>query len=282
MQRDVLCYNSRTNGCYRITGCSPRRRLCNRNRYYHNGIGRWVNRDPIGYAGGDLNLYGYVGNMPARGLDPSGLCRIVGTDANGNTIYSNVGINGQPCNPRFPIGACYINVPRSGLQRVPCPGDGGPVGPVDVDPVFWEVRWCTRWERHFPREGLFILWPIGTTIDEWRTVDYQVLTCHLRSIGVNDSGPIAMWNVHTFDNPTSKIVDEVFDAQEQGTPITCSKKVKCSQDCSKKGCPNWTVEWEEWVPGYMVHNPNSIPTIYCQALRPKKACAGSFERCKNP
>jgi RHS repeat-associated protein len=30
----------------------------NRNRFYHPTLGRWVNRDPIGYEGGGYNLYG--------------------------------------------------------------------------------------------------------------------------------------------------------------------------------------------------------------------------------
>jgi len=41
----------------------------NRNRFYHQQLGRWVSRDPIGYEGGSNNLYGYV----AWGIDPSGL-----------------------------------------------------------------------------------------------------------------------------------------------------------------------------------------------------------------
>ena len=44
-----------------------------RNRYYHTGVGRFVTRDPIGYAGKDKSLYRYVGNMPNRRLDPMGL-----------------------------------------------------------------------------------------------------------------------------------------------------------------------------------------------------------------
>ena len=44
-----------------------------RNRYYHTGLGRWTTRDPIGYLGGDTNLYGYVGGMPTFYVDPLGL-----------------------------------------------------------------------------------------------------------------------------------------------------------------------------------------------------------------
>lgn len=41
-------------------------------RYYDPTEGRWLTRDPIGYAGG-LNLYGYCGGNPVNGIDPLGL-----------------------------------------------------------------------------------------------------------------------------------------------------------------------------------------------------------------
>ena len=45
----------------------------NRERYYHSGLGRWVNRDPIGYWGSEWNLYEYVNGMPMVAIDPFGL-----------------------------------------------------------------------------------------------------------------------------------------------------------------------------------------------------------------
>ena len=44
-----------------------------RARYYDPEIGRFISKDPIGFAGGDLNLYAYVGNNPVNFVDPSGL-----------------------------------------------------------------------------------------------------------------------------------------------------------------------------------------------------------------
>ena len=41
-------------------------------RYYDPNTGRWLNRDPIGYAGG-RNLYAYCGGNPVGRLDPLGL-----------------------------------------------------------------------------------------------------------------------------------------------------------------------------------------------------------------
>jgi RHS repeat-associated protein len=45
--------------------------LCLGHRYYDPGTGRFLNRDPIGYAGGE-NLYGYAGNNPINEIDPDG------------------------------------------------------------------------------------------------------------------------------------------------------------------------------------------------------------------
>ncbi len=43
-----------------------------RARYYHPGLQRFVSEDPIGFAGGDSNLYAYVGNNPISATDPTG------------------------------------------------------------------------------------------------------------------------------------------------------------------------------------------------------------------
>ena len=44
-----------------------------RARYYDPMEGRFISRDPIGFAGGDVNTYGYVGNNPINYTDPLGL-----------------------------------------------------------------------------------------------------------------------------------------------------------------------------------------------------------------
>ena len=41
-------------------------------RFYDPDLGRWLNRDPIGEAGG-INLFEYVGNSPGNLVDPLGL-----------------------------------------------------------------------------------------------------------------------------------------------------------------------------------------------------------------
>ncbi len=44
-----------------------------RARYYHPALQRFVSEDPIEFTGGDVNLYGYVGNDPVNAADSVGL-----------------------------------------------------------------------------------------------------------------------------------------------------------------------------------------------------------------
>ena len=63
---DPFAYNARSGYCRDPeTGYY----LCG-HRYYDT-LGRWVTRDPIGYAGG-INLYGYCGGNPVGRADPEG------------------------------------------------------------------------------------------------------------------------------------------------------------------------------------------------------------------
>jgi uncharacterized protein RhaS with RHS repeats len=42
-------------------------------RWYSPDMGRFISEDPIGFLGGDTNLYRYVGNNPVNYTDPMGL-----------------------------------------------------------------------------------------------------------------------------------------------------------------------------------------------------------------
>ena len=45
-------------------------------RDYDPDIGRWTAKDPILFAGGDTDLFGYCLNDPVNGVDPNGLFSI--------------------------------------------------------------------------------------------------------------------------------------------------------------------------------------------------------------
>jgi RHS repeat-associated protein len=84
-------------------------------RYYDPGQGRFLTRDPLGYAGG-INLYGYVGNNPLNSLDPLGLVddtSVLGQLMHGSTwgkglataghaFLGSLGFDSNPCHESEP------------------------------------------------------------------------------------------------------------------------------------------------------------------------------------
>jgi RHS repeat-associated protein len=62
-----------------------------RNRAYHPGLGRFLSEDPMGFAGGDSNMFRYCGGDPVNRRDSFGLHE-ENSDAPG-TYYENEGID---------------------------------------------------------------------------------------------------------------------------------------------------------------------------------------------
>jgi len=70
-----------------------------RARYYDPEVGRFISEDPMGFDGGDVNLYAYAGNNPVMLVDPLGLWSvsvgIVGSAAigggGGGGTFLNIG-----------------------------------------------------------------------------------------------------------------------------------------------------------------------------------------------
>jgi len=64
-----------------------------RRREYSPTLGRFIERDPIGFEAGDNNWYRFVANGPTGNTDPSGLQIIV---SGGNSIPTVIPPNGAP------------------------------------------------------------------------------------------------------------------------------------------------------------------------------------------
>lgn len=78
-------------------------------RYYDPEEGRFLNRDPIGYAGG-MNLYGYTGNNPVNSADPSGFCAFgTAEGASARDWYADQSIR-HPWNPVYYVGGTLASM----------------------------------------------------------------------------------------------------------------------------------------------------------------------------
>jgi RHS repeat-associated protein len=90
-----------------------------RARYYSPTLQRFISQDPIGFAGGDSNLYAYAGNSPLALIDPSGL-----TDISINITrdtFTNASTGGQISISSPGIGAfsAYSLEPPAGHGAIP-------------------------------------------------------------------------------------------------------------------------------------------------------------------
>jgi RHS repeat-associated protein len=87
-----------------------------RNRWYSSTLGRWITSDPIGYAAGDPNLYGFLGNRPNDATDPSGLDKWYYDPQDPN---ANSNVRRAPRTPATPRGPTKpVGVPLPGKSVV--------------------------------------------------------------------------------------------------------------------------------------------------------------------
>jgi len=120
-------------------------------REYDAYTGKWTAKDPIGFDGGDSNLYGYVLNDPVNLVDPEGLWS-PSSFPDPNKVIPNgpwePNLNGRPGSY---LGPKIKGVGRPLLQYVPDELHGGPKG---AKKPYWKIKMPNTkgWQR-FSCEG---------------------------------------------------------------------------------------------------------------------------------
>jgi RHS repeat-associated protein len=96
-------------------------------RDYDAEVGRWTAKDPIGFLGGDANLYGYVGNDPVNVVDPEGFA--------GKTIVPPGSPSEESCKQKDidRVNRLGAKASRSWLKAKQAPGNKRNQGKAEKD-----------------------------------------------------------------------------------------------------------------------------------------------------
>jgi len=108
----------------------PNGLLYMRARYYDPEVGRFISEDPMGFDGGDVNLYVYASNNPILYSDPLGLWTLqlgwsVSGGAGAGGTYGKGFVFGYSCESGFQWGR-YETVGAGGH------GGAGGAGVIDI------------------------------------------------------------------------------------------------------------------------------------------------------
>jgi uncharacterized protein RhaS with RHS repeats len=105
---------------------------------YDPTIGRWMEQDPIGFAGGTDNLYGYTSNDPTNATDPTGLVGENGerkaTVRDIDKAVAEMKSKGVPADEIFLRGQILLNV-INGVGKVRLPDNNHP---DHRNPLLWK------------------------------------------------------------------------------------------------------------------------------------------------
>jgi RHS repeat-associated protein len=96
-----------------------------RARYYDPMEGRFINKDPIGFEGGDVNLYAYASNSPINWVDALGLARIFAGLASYYNLIGSETASGEMFDPNaFTAAMTSEKVPLQTVVTVKYKNDG--------------------------------------------------------------------------------------------------------------------------------------------------------------
>jgi len=135
-------------------------------RDYDAYTGKWTAKDPIGFSGGDSNLYGYVLGDPVGGFDPDGLINRNGGHGHNRDGGSYHGPFGPLCGPEGKPLARWIPdiTPYACIQHDDCYARCAKVcggenckemcdyGLIDYNPIYGAATYWAGSSTYFPLE----------------------------------------------------------------------------------------------------------------------------------
>jgi RHS repeat-associated protein len=108
-----------------------------RARYLHTQKGRWLTQDPVGFDGGEWNLYRYSANSPTVITDPEGLQVALCPCGCGGARGSCCHLKQPPLCAYRCTGGKLITHPNPPIPRPPILGIPNPVPPSSQPPTYY-------------------------------------------------------------------------------------------------------------------------------------------------
>ncbi|MGC8817701.1 MAG: RHS repeat domain-containing protein, partial [Candidatus Hadarchaeum sp.] len=159
-------------------------------RDYDPQVGRWSVKDPVGFSGGLVLLYGYSGNDPLNGHDPSGLfviddsCNRFRAEVESGVAFACGALQKPDCRRLLKTwGVLECMEGQCGRGQGPC---------IACKPD--EVKWCA--ETKFPIFGCtpWIILSFGNTKDcpkdEGKGVGPSIFHEMLHGCGLGETGAV--------------------------------------------------------------------------------------------
>lgn len=176
-----------------------------RNRTYLPSLGRFLQPDPIGFAGGDSNRYRYAGNNPVNGVDPTGMDVVEITHPRGlGHSYFKVTAPQSGGYVWFDYGAAPAGMAGSGAWYI---GSGPPSDQWQITRNTWHTT---------PEQDLVILTAFYNAYDEVEAAGggpfyfFGPCNCHNSGISIIN-GALGTQGINF--NPVDPNTGNIFDAR---------------------------------------------------------------------
>ncbi|HEY0140870.1 MAG TPA: RHS repeat-associated core domain-containing protein [Thermoanaerobaculia bacterium] len=184
-------------------------------RDYDPRIGRWTAKDPIGFRGGDSNVYAYVASSPVNAIDPAGLSGKL-------TVYSSYG-GGSSGPALFDSHSWIVYTPDGGSATSYGTFGFGVAAPRGLNKN-WEID---HWSEYADRSK-YSVFSRTQWIDDAQEASLMATIDHYRrqgELGWTSNRTCSTFASDAWRSATGEALETKSEDDEWASPITLSESI---------------------------------------------------------